>query len=152
MKSIAKTSLAIAALFLCLPLAALHAQTKAGWSDNQPQALTKAKAEKKLVLMDFTGSDWCGWCMKMDKEVFDTPEFKEFAKDNVVLVELDFPKKQYLPATAVAQNDMLQKKYGVEGFPTLVVLDGDGKLLKTFGGYQRGGAAAFIAELKKLKG
>ena len=152
MKSLAKTSLAIAALSLCLPLAALHAQTKAGWTDNQPQALTKAKAEKKLVLMDFTGSDWCGWCMKMDKEVFDTPEFQQFAKDNVVLVEVDFPKKQYLPAATVAQNDMLQKKYGVEGYPTLVVLDGDGKLLKTFGGYQQGGAAAFIEQLKKLKG
>ena len=151
MKPIAKTSLAIAALSLCLPLAALHAQTKAGWSDNQPQALIQAKTGKKLVLMDFTGSDWCGWCMKMDKEVFDTAEFKQYAKDNVVLVEVDFPKKQYLPAATVAQNDLLQKKYGVQSFPTLVVLDGDGKMLKTFGGYQQGGAAAFIAELQKLK-
>ena len=146
------TALVAAAAFLTLaPTTALHAQGKPGWVDNQPKALEKAKAEKKMVLMDFTGSDWCGWCMKMDKEVFNTPEFKDFAKDNLVLVELDFPHQKYINPQTKKQNADLQNQYKVQGFPTLVVLDADGKELKTFGGYQEGGAKAFIEQLKKLK-
>ena len=87
----------------------------------------------------------------MDKEVFDTPEFKEYAKDHLVLLELDFPHKKALAPATKEQNDKLAKQYGVEGFPTLVAVDGDGKTLKTFGGYQAGGPKAFIAELEKLK-
>lgn len=144
------------AAVLCLGLLALpaagHTQaSKPGWSVDQPQALAKAKAEKKMVLMDFTGSDWCGWCIKMDKEIFSTPEFQKYAQANLVLVELDFPHKKQLPPMTKQQNDALAKQYGVEGFPTTVVLDSDGKTVKVFGGYVEGGAAAFIATLEKLK-
>ena len=63
----------------------------AGWDDDYEKAVAQAKAEKKMVLLDFTGSDWCGWCIKLDKEVFSQPEFKDYAKENLVLVEVDFP-------------------------------------------------------------
>ncbi len=140
------------ALLLAASLVApLSMQAKPGWGEDQTKALAEAKSDKKIVLMDFTGSDWCGWCMKMDKEVFDTPEFKEYAKAHLVLLELDFPHKKALAPATKEQNDKLAKQYSVEGFPTLVVVDGNGKLLKTFGGYQEGGAKAFIAELEKLK-
>ena len=148
---VSATLFAVAALLTIAPTASLHAQGKPGWTDNEKQALEKAKTDKKMVLMDFTGSDWCGWCMKMDKEVFSTPEFKEYAKDNLVLVELDFPHQKYIAPTTKKQNAELQTQYKVEGFPTMVVLDADGKELKTFGGYQEGGAKAFIDQLKALK-
>ena len=138
-------------LFGLSTAASLHAQGKPGWLDNQPKALEQAKASKKLVLMDFTGSDWCGWCMKMDKEVFATPEFKDYAKDHLVLVELDYPHQKYIAPQTKQQNEKLAKDYNVEGFPTMIVLDADGKKIKEFGGYQAGGAKAFIAELEKLK-
>ncbi len=147
-----KSALFASAMLLALSsVSPLHAQGKPGWIDDQTKALAQAKTDKKLVLMDFTGSDWCGWCMKMDKEVFDTPEFKDYAKDHLVLLELDYPHKKELAAQTKAQNDKLAKQYGVEGFPTLIVVDADGKQVKSFDGYQAGGAKAFIAELEKLK-
>ena len=130
----------------------LHAQGKPGWLDNQPKALEQAKAGKKLVLMDFTGSDWCSWCQKMDKEVFSDPAFKQYAQDHLVLLELDFPQQKPLDPAIRKQNEDLAKQYGVEGFPTLLVLDSDGKPIKAFQGYQEGGAKAFIEQLKQLKG
>lgn len=145
-------ALVVAAVGLAFaPITTVHAQTKPGWTDNQAKALEKAKNEKKMVLMDFTGSDWCGWCMKMDKEVFDTGDFRQYAKDNLVLVELDYPRQKFISPQTKQQNEQLKNQYKVEGFPTIVVLDADGKTLKTFGGYQEGGAKAFIEELKKLK-
>ncbi len=156
MKTPAVSSLLRAAAVLCLGLIALPAAgraqaSKPGWGVDQTQALAKAKTDKKMVLMDFTGSDWCGWCIKMDKEIFSTPEFKKYAQDNLELVELDFPHKKQLPPMTKQQNDALAKQYGVEGFPTTVVLDSNGKTLKVFGGYVEGGAAAFIATLQQLK-
>ncbi len=147
-----KSALLAGVMLLALSaVSPLHAQGKPGWIDDQTKALAQAKADKKMVLMDFTGSDWCGWCIKMDKEVFDTPEFKEYAKDHLVLLELDYPHKKELAPQTKAQNDKLAKQYGVEGFPTMIVLDADGKQVKSFDGYQAGGAKGFIAELQKLK-
>ncbi len=133
------------------PAVTARAQGKPGWTDNEAKALEKAKADKKMVLMDFTGSDWCGWCIKMDKEVFSDPSFKQYAQDNLVLVELDFPHQKQLNAETKKQNDALAKEYGVEGFPTMVLLDADGKKVKVFDGYQEGGAKAFIEQLKGAK-
>ncbi len=142
---------AIAGLgLLALPAAGLAQASKPGWVTDQPQALEKAKSEKKLVLMDFTGSDWCGWCMKLDKEVFSTPEFQKYAQDHLVLVELDFPRKKVLPPSLKSQNDALGQKYSIEGYPTIIVLDAQGNKVKELG-YQPGGPKAFIAELDKLK-
>jgi len=114
------------------------------------ESAKKTAAEKKLpILADFSGSDWCGWCMKLDREVFSQKEFKEFASDNLILFLADFPRKKEQNEKLKAQNSELMKKYSVQGFPTVLILDAEGKVLAGTG-YEEGGAAAYVAHLKKL--
>src|SRR6266478_4278624 len=89
----------------------LQAGAEEQWLTDLPKAQAKAKEEKKLVLMDFTGSDWCGFCIKLNKEVFSKPEFTEYAKKNLVLVEVDFPTKKELSAAQKKANAALKEKY-----------------------------------------
>jgi protein disulfide-isomerase len=119
------------------------------WLTDLPAAQAKAKKENKHVLLDFTGSDWCGWCIKLNKEVFSKPEFAEYAKKNLVLVEVDFPQRKKLSAAQTKANNALQTKYDIEGFPTLVILDSEGKLAGKMG-YVPGGPKPFLAELGKF--
>ncbi len=134
-----------------LAMTSTAALAASGWDDDYDKALAQAKAEKKMVLLDFTGSDWCGWCIKLDKEVFSKPEFKSYAKDNLVLVEVDFPHGKRQTKKLKDQNEKLQKEHGIKGFPTIVVLNSEGKKTGELG-YMEGGPKAFIAELDKLKG
>lgn len=120
------------------------------WLTDLPKAQEKAKAEKKLVLMDFTGSDWCPWCVKLHKEVFSQTEFVEYAQKNLVPVEIDFPRKKEQSADLKAANQKLQQQYKIEGYPTVIVLDANGKKVGELG-YMQGGPKAFIAELDKIK-
>jgi thioredoxin-related protein len=120
------------------------------WMTDLAKAQEKAKTEKKLVMLDFTGSDWCGWCIKLHKEVFSTADFAEYAKDNLVLVEVDFPQKKKQSAAQKKANEALQGKYKVEGYPTIIVLNAEGKKVGQLG-YQPGGPKPFIAQLEKLK-
>lgn len=115
-----------------------------GWGDNYKAALATAAKENKKVLLDFTGSDWCGWCIRLKKETFDQPQFKEYADKNLVLVEVDFPQGKSLAPEVKKQNDALQEQYHVEGFPTLVLLDPQGKVIKQNVGYLAGGPKGFI--------
>ena len=110
--------------------------------------------------MDFTGSDWCGWCIKLQKEVFSQPEFKEYASKNLVLVEVDFPRSKKIADDLKAQNESLAQHFQVQGFPTIIVLDSEGKSLGELSydaaipaGSRRAEAtpAAFIASLEKLR-
>jgi protein disulfide-isomerase len=119
------------------------------WMTDLPKAQAKAKEEKKMVMLDFTGSDWCGWCIKLHKEVFSTPAFAEYAKDNLVLVEVDFPTKKKQSAELKKANDELQRKYKIDGYPTIIVLNAEGKTIAELG-YVAGGPKAFIAELNKV--
>jgi len=146
-KLLARFTLTLAAFVVTTSFAA----AAAGWGDDYDKALAKAKTEKKMVLLDFTGSDWCGWCIKLDKEVFSKPEFQSYAKDNLVLVELDFPRGKQQTAKLKEQNAKLQKEFGIRGFPTIVVLNEEGKKVGELG-YMPGGPTAFLAELGKLKG
>jgi len=133
--------------FFLLALSAVLFATQAfagGWGDNYKDALAAAAKDNKKVLLDFTGSDWCGWCIRLKKETFDQPAFKEYADKNLVLVEVDFPQGKTLPAAVKAQNDGLQEKYQVQGFPTLVLLSPDGKVIKQQSGYIPGGPKGFI--------
>ena len=123
---------------------------KEGWLTSYEEAQQEAKSQRKLLLMDFTGSDWCGWCIMLDKEIFSKPEFKEYASKNLVLLELDFPRSKQMPPETLAQNERLAMQYRVQGFPTVVVLDSNGKAIGTLG-YIRGGPEAFIAQLEKLR-
>ncbi|MFZ4387578.1 MAG: thioredoxin family protein, partial [Chthoniobacterales bacterium] len=81
-----------------------------GWGDDYKGALASASKENKKVLLDFTGSDWCGWCIKLKKETFDQPAFKEFANKNLVLVEIDFPQGKTLSPEVKKQNAALQEQ------------------------------------------
>jgi protein disulfide-isomerase len=126
------------------------ASAKPGWLTDLKQAQADARSNKKLLLLDFTGSDWCGWCIRLDKEVFSKPEFKEYASKNLVLMEIDFPKGRQLASAERMQNQELAERYGIQGFPTIVVLDSEGKKVGELG-YTPGGPSAFIAELESLR-
>lgn len=141
-----KTLALIASLFA---LALLPLQAGDGWMTDHSKALEKAKAENKPVLMDFTGSDWCGWCIKLDKEVFSTSTFKTYAEKNLVLLKLDFPRRHPLPASEKKQNEELASKYGIQGFPTIVILGADGAKKGELG-YLAGGPKPWIVELEKI--
>jgi len=136
--------------FAALALLGANAAESLTWLTDLPKAQAQAKTEKKLVMLDFTGSDWCGWCIKLNNEVFSKPEFAEYAKKNLVAVEVDFPNKKKLSAEQTKANDALAKKYNIQGYPTIIVLDSEGKKVGELG-YMKGGPTAFIAELNKLK-
>jgi thioredoxin-related protein len=122
------------------------------WETSYAKAVELARSSGKPILADFTGSDWCGWCVKLKKEVFDTAEFKRWAKAKVVLLELDFPSKAPQSRTLKEQNKKLAAKYKVEGFPTILFLDASGKVVGRTG-YVAGGPKAWIAQAEKaLKG
>ena len=142
-----KTFLSTLAAFSLLASAALAAT---GWSDDYEKSLAAAKTEKKLVLLDFTGSDWCGWCMKLNKEVFSRQEFKDYAKDKLELVEVDFPQTKRQTKKVKDQNAKLQKQFAIQGYPTIIVLDSDGKKIGQLG-YMEGGPSAFLGKLDSLK-
>lgn len=114
-------------------------------------AKSQAKINNKPILLIFSGSDWCGWCIKLDQEVFSTQEFKDWAADNVVTVIADFPARKQLPSELAMQNEKLKDTYNVSGFPTVFLLKDDGSVIARTG-YQRGGAANYIRHLKMFLG
>ena len=130
-----------------LLLASVTARAELTWLTDLDEAKKVAMKENKKLLVDFTGSDWCGYCIKLHKEVFDTPEFEKFAKD-YVLVELDFPKRKEQPAAEKAKNQASQKKYGVNGFPTVIIMNTSGKVLNRAEGYSPdSGPSAYLPQL-----
>jgi thioredoxin-related protein len=124
---------------------------EAHWLSDYSQAVGQAKAENKNILMDFTGSDWCPWCIRMDKEVLNTSQFKAYADKNLVLLLVDFPQTKQLPQKVQDQNSDLQKKYGADGFPTFILIDKNGNVLGKQEGYLEGGPSAFIAKVDSMK-
>ena len=137
-------------LFLLLWCASLPAWAGGfEWLYDAQAAQEKAKQENKLVLLDFTGSDWCGWCIKLKREVFDQPEFAEFAQSKLVMVEVDFPRNKAMAHLQRQGNVQLAKTYHVRGYPTIVVLNQDGQKVGEFG-YVAGGPKAFIAKLQSV--
>jgi protein disulfide-isomerase len=125
-------------------------RAESDWLHDWNKAQEEAKANHKLLFLNFTGSDWCGWCIKLDKDIFSQPQFKNFAHDNLVLVELDFPRRKSQPTEESKQNRQLAQQYEVLGFPTIVVLNSNGQKVWQFDGYFPGGPEAFIAQLQKL--
>ena len=119
------------------------------WFGDVQAAQEKARRENKIVLLDFTGSDWCGWCIKLKSEVFDKPEFAEFAQAKLVMVEVDFPRYKAMAHLQRQGNARLAKTYHVTGYPTIVVLNQGGQPLGRLG-YVAGGPKAFIAKLESL--
>lgn len=120
------------------------------WFTDYPAAVAEATKLKRPLLLDFTGSDWCGWCIKLKKEVFNTPEFAAWAAQKVVLVEVDFPQGHSLSDAEQKQNDALAKQYNIEGFPTIMLLDASGKKQLGSLGYEAGGPAVWTAKADKI--
>ena len=118
------------------------------WLTDAQAAQAKAKGENKMVLLDFTGSDWCIWCKKLKREVFDKPEFAQFAQSRLVLVEVDFPRNKTLPEAQKQANAQLDKTYGINSYPTIILLDPDGKQVVRMG-YAFGGVNSFISKVEK---
>lgn len=133
---------------ILLTLASVHASPPPGWTEDYTKAIEKAKAENKNVLLDFTGSDWCGYCIALDKEVFGTSKFKSWAKDKLVLVKVDFPRNTRQTNKLKDQNAELKRKFPPSGYPTILVVDADEKVLAKKSGYSPGsGPAAYIEAL-----
>lgn len=103
-----------------------------------------------MLLMDFTGSDWCPPCILLRKQVFSKPEFADYAAKNLVLLEVDFPRFKKQSDEENVANQKLAQQFGIEGFPTIVILDSSGKVAGQLG-YMPGGPTAFIAALEKLR-
>ena len=131
--------------------AASATSTPAGWVDDFEAAKKQASAEGKLLLVDFSGSDWCGWCKKLDKEVFSKPEFLKGVKKDFVLVMIDSPRdKSLLSENAARQNPELQRQYKISGYPTVLVMDADGEVLERTG-YRDGGSKKYVKYLLDVK-
>jgi len=120
------------------------------WSLDFSQALARAKAGNKMVLIDFTGSDWCPWCVKFDKDVLSTGKFATYAESELVLVLADFPNHTAQNSALKQANAELKNKFQVSGFPTLVVLNSSGREIGRQVGYASGGPDAFIAKLERF--
>ncbi len=110
---------------------------------------SQARINNRPIMLIFSGSDWCSWCVKLEQEVFSQPEFKAWAQDHVIPLQVDFPRRTALSPELQKQNDSLARQYRVEGFPTVLLLDADGKELARTG-YQAGGAANYIQHLTGL--
>lgn len=134
---------------LLLLLAAICSRGSGVWSIDLTKAQARARAEGKAVLVNFTGSDWCGWCMKLRKDVFLKPAFTNYAQTNLVLVEVDFPKRKPLTPAAQKANQQLAQQFQVQGFPTLVLIDSTGNRIGNVN-YANGGPKSFINEVEKL--
>lgn len=130
------------------PGTAQPAADQLNWLDDFDAAKAAAGRGNKPILANFTGSDWCGWCKRLDREVFSQPAFQAYARQQLVLFVADFPRKPIPDATRV-RNQALAEQYGVEGFPTILLLDAGGKVLARTG-YQEGGAEAYVAHLQRL--
>lgn len=141
-------------LMLCLIACWTLCQVCAGeanWLTDLSKAQAMAKEDKKMVLMDFNGSNWCPPCKELRKNVLNSQAFIDYAKTNLVLVDVDFPRPSNQTEELKAANEALSRKFNVEAFPTVIVLSSDGKELKRLEGYDGASPADFISQLEKLK-
>jgi protein disulfide-isomerase len=127
------------------------ARADQAWTSDYQKAQQEAKRSHKLVFLDFTGSDWCGFCFQLDRAILSKPQFKDYASKNLVLVEVDFPHRKAQSTETKRQNQQLAQRYQIEGFPTLVVLNGEGQTVWRVDGMYMGDIAAFLAELDKVR-
>ena len=103
----------------------VHEPHNPGWEVDMQKAFKMSQETGKPIMANFTGSDWCGWCIRLTKSVFSKPAFKAWAAENVILLELDFPRRSKLPAALAKQNNELQRAFKVSGFPTVWVFNAE---------------------------
>lgn len=124
------------------------------WIGNFSEAQKQAKATHKQILINFSGSDWCGPCIRLRKEILESESFEQYAAANLLLVRADFPrqKKNQLPKEQIKLNESLAEIYNRDGkFPFTVLVDENGKVLKSWDGFPDESAQAFVSEIYKLK-
>jgi len=131
------------------PPTVAHA-TDLSWSTDFSQALDQARADGKMVLLDFTGSDWCPWCIRFDHEVLATDQFAAYARNKLELVRVDFPRTKPQDDALKQANEALASRYHVTGYPTLVLVNYAGNEFGRQVGYLEGGPDTFIAELERF--
>lgn len=143
-------------IFSCMmllgALQGLNASTgnqQLNWLTNYEEAVNQSKATSKPIILFFTGSDWCGWCNRLEEEAFDTVAFQESAGDKFIFLKLDYPLYKSLDARTTAQNKQLQKKYDIRSYPTLVILDSDQQPIGTTG-YKPGGGKTYASHVLKM--
>jgi len=134
------------ALFLAIGLPSGNAFE---WSTDLKAAAADARDNQKLILLNFSGSDWCGWCKRLDSEVFSKSDFQEYADKNLVGILADFPRRSKQDKTLKAQNERLMKYFKVQGFPTLLLFTSEGELIGQLG-YLPGGPEAFIQSIQQV--
>ena len=146
-------------LFFLLYLNQSFSQEKLVWHEDLNKAIEVSQKENKPLMLFFTGSDWCGWCIRLQKEVFYKPEFTQWAQKNVVLVELDFPRRKAQSDAIKSQNAQLQQQFQVRGYPTVwfvkAATNSAGQVnLSQLGktGYVKGGAAAWVSGANQILG
>jgi thioredoxin-related protein len=120
------------------------------WRTDLSRAAADASQNQRLLLLNFSGSDWCGWCKKLDAEVFSQPAFQAYAASNLVAVLADFPRRTKLDEKLQAQNDRLMRHFQVEGFPTILLFNPAGEFIARLG-YQPGGPEAFIQSIQQAQ-
>jgi len=118
--------------------AVARAGEESNWTEDLQLARKASKATGKPILANFTGSDWCGFCIKQEKEVFSTEKFKTWAKDNAILLTLDYPHQKKQDAKTKKQNEEMNKQFKITGFPTVIFITAEGKELGRFVGYPPG--------------
>ncbi len=137
-----------------LQLLTLLTMTTSGWQLNFEQARVEAEQRHKLILLNFSGSDWCGPCIKLKKDVFESAEFTQFSEEHLVLVRADFPRssKNKLDVRQEAHNEALAEKYNRQGkFPFTVLLAPDGRVLKEWDGYPQSLTVdSFVASIRAV--
>ena len=124
------------------------------WMGDFSQAQQQAKSTHKRILINFSGSDWCGPCIRLRKEILESEKFEQYASSNLVLVRADFPrqKKNQLSKEQMKLNESLAERYNPDGkFPYTVLVDENGKVLKTWDGFPDESPEVFVAEIDKLK-
>ena len=137
------------ALFLITTISTVHAQD---WLTDFEKAKTEAQAKQKTIILVFQGSDWCAPCIKLDKEIWSTDEFRSYAKEHFVMLKADFPKrkKNALSEDQQAHNNKLAEQFNTKGyFPYVVVLNADGKMLGSTG-YKKSTPSAYIELLESF--
>ncbi len=128
-----------------------HATEKPpAWPSDYTAAVAQAKAEHKPILLSFTGSDWCTYCQQLDKYVLDTPTFRDYVAKNLVFIEVDMPQHKSQAQALKDQNMRLTMKYDVHGFPTLILLSNDEKMLGKMEGFEDSGPKSYIAQLEGM--
>jgi thioredoxin-related protein len=142
----------IYAVLAALFLSAGAAQAELQWLTDFKKAQEQAKTQNKPLLIEFTGSDWCPPCRMLQKEVLSAHEFEQYAAKNFILLEIDFPRTKPQSTELAQQNQTLAQRFGIDGFPTLILLNVDGKKLGELAGYNpHAGWQGYIDSLEKMR-